>query len=351
VSLPGVRIEEAEQVHPETVEEVADVLARASANRKKVLVWGGGTHQGIGYPVEPDLVLHTDGLHRLIDWEPDDLTVVVEGGVGVEELEARLASHRQTAALSEDAGPATVGGALAAGISGYRRARFGPTRDRVLEVQLVTGDGRVVRGGGRVVKNVSGYDLPRVAVGSLGSLGVISSVCFKLWPLPPANATVTIDRSAPIDVYRPLAVLDDGTHTRVFLAGTEAEVDAQRRRLAGDAVQGLIWPEPPDGAWCLSLRMPPSQAPALLTRLPAHVSYLHQVGVGETAIASDTLDGMEALRKAAENAGGSLVVTKAADDSFDPWGTPPSALDLQRRLVAAFDPVRVLNPGRLPGRI
>ncbi|NIR39303.1 MAG: FAD-binding protein, partial [Gemmatimonadetes bacterium] len=93
---------------------------------------------------------------RVVDWQPDDLTVVVEAGVTVGTLESMLAERGQTALLPEWGPEATVGGVVAAGISGYRRARLGPTRDRVLEVTIVTGDGRVVRGGGRVVKNVSG---------------------------------------------------------------------------------------------------------------------------------------------------------------------------------------------------
>ncbi|CAN5215834.1 FAD-binding oxidoreductase [soil metagenome] len=343
--------EEVEMLHPGSVEETAEMLAEATAKQRKVLIWSGGTHQGIGYGVVPDQVLFTDRLTRLLDWEPDDLTVVIESGAKVHDLETQLATHNQTVVLSEQAGGGTVGGALAAGISGYRRARYGPTRDRVLEVQIVTGDGRVVRGGGRVVKNVTGYDLPRLAVGSLGSIGVIVSTCFKLWPLPPATATITREGSLPVDLYRPLAVLSDGESTRVYLAGTEAEVNDQRSRVGGDFVEGLHWPAPPDDSWCFSLRVPPASASDLVARLPADSSYLHQVGVGEVAIAAPTKTGIEELRIAAEGLGGALVVTRAPDETLDPWGTPPAALDLQRRLIAAFDPARVLNPGRLPGRL
>ena len=179
-----------EHRHPGSVEELAETLSHASSERRTVLLWGGGTHQGYGYPLSADLVVFTDGLTSFVDWEPDDLTVVVEGGMTVASLEARLATRGQSAILAEVPEAGTVGGALAAGISGYRRGRFGPTRDRILEVTLVTGDGRVVRAGGRVVKNVTGYDLARLAVGSFGRLGVIVSACLKLWPLPRASATV-----------------------------------------------------------------------------------------------------------------------------------------------------------------
>jgi glycolate oxidase FAD binding subunit len=343
--------DDVEVQHPATPVELAALLAKATEQHRKVLIWGGGTHQGMGYRVEPDLVIRTHRLNRLIDWEPDDLTVVVESGVAATDLELELSTRGQTAALLEQAGAATVGGIVAAGVSGYRRARYGPIRDRLLEVEVVTGDGRVVRGGGRVVKNVTGYDLPRLVVGAHGSIGVIVSCCFKLWPLPAATATVTLNSSQPVDVYRPLAVLSDGQFTRVYLGGTEAEVKTAASRLRGDYSEGLIWPKSPEGDWQFSLRVPPSAAAGMLKQLPSEVAYVHQVGIGEVAIASSSTEGMALVRQSAEAAGGTLVVTKPAGDSFDPWGTPPTRLDLQEKLIAAFDPARVINPGRLPGRI
>lgn len=343
--------EDVEMAHPASVGELSALLAEATAKHRRVLVWGGGTHQGMGYRVDPDLVLFTDRLDAWIDWEPDDLTVVVEAGVKVDELEKRLAARGQSAMLAEVAGTGTVGGAVAAGISGYRRARFGPIRDRLLEVVVVTGDGRVVRGGGRVVKNVTGYDIPRLAVGSFGSLGVIVSVCFKLWPLPPATATVTLEEPAPVDLYRPLAVLSDGHTSTVYLAGTEAEVDDLTSRLGGAVAAGLHWPQLPEHDWTWSLRVPPAAAEELLRRIPGEAEFIHQVGIGEIALSTPSADGMADLRVEAEAAGGALIVVDGPDDEFEPWGTPPPSLHLQRQVIAAFDPARVVNPGRLPGRL
>jgi glycolate oxidase FAD binding subunit len=334
---------------PASFEELSLLLEAASASQRKALIWGGGTHQGIGFRVEPDLVILTRRLNRLIDWEPDDLTVVVEAGVTAADLELELATRRQTCALTEAKTEATVGGLLAAGVSGYRRARYGPVRDRVLEVTVVTGDGRLVRGGGRVVKNVTGYDLPRLVVGAHGSMGVIVSTCLKLWPLPAATATVTLDPTETVDIYRPLAVLDDGQSTRVYLGGTEAEIKNELSRLRGDSVEGLFWPSLPESSWQFSLRVPPASAPTLLKQLPRDSAFLHQVGVGEVAIAAPSTDGMAIVREAAEGVGGALVVTRRGTGAFHPWGTAPASLGLQRRLIAAFDPARVLNPGRLPG--
>ena len=349
--LPDAEISAA----PANASELAELLAEASAGGLRVLVWGSGSHQGLGNRVEPDLVVSTARINRLIAWEPDDMTVVVEGGIGVAELEARLATRGQTAVLPETPGLATVGGVLAAAISGYRRARYGPTRDRILEVTVVTGDGRIVKAGGRVVKNVTGYDLPRLVVGSLGSLGVIVSACLKLWPLPAASATVTLDdpRLAG-SVYRPVAVLSDLQHTRVFVGGTHAEVESQILRLSGTRDEGFGWPSAlgDDTTW--SLRIPPALVESALDKLPSEAGRIVQVLVGEIAFGSGDLDAMADLRMWAESIGGRLVLTRASDSTYqriDPWGTPPSSIAMQLRLMEAFDPRRVLNPGRLPGGI
>jgi glycolate oxidase FAD binding subunit len=340
---------------PSTAEEVAELLAQASDHHLKVLVWGGGWHQGYGNRVEPDIVISTSRLNRIVDFQPDDLTVVAEAGVTLGDLDDKLATRDQTAVLPEMAGAATLGGVLAAGLSAYRRARYGPTRDRILEVTIVTGDGRIVRAGGRVVKNVTGYDLARLVVGSFGSLGVIISACLKLWPLPAARATVTLDDPERASlVYRPMAVLRDQVATRVYLAGTAEEVKTQVERLGGSVEESLAWPAPPSATFVWSLRFPPAMVSAALDRLRPDASYQAQTLVGEIMLGADNLDGMSDLRAWAESVGGSLVLVRAPAETYevmDPWGKPPAALDLQRRLIASFDPARVINPGRLPGGI
>ena len=340
---------------PATPGEVAELLAEATAARLKVLVWGGGSHQGFGHRFDPDLVLSTSRLNRLLAWEPDDMTVVAEAGIGVDDLETRLATRRQTAILPERPGPATVGGVLSAGVSGYRRSRYGPTRDRILEVTVVTGDGRIVKAGGRVVKNVTGYDLPRLVVGALGSLGVIVSACLKLWPLPVATATVTVaDLEASRAVHRPLSILSDAHATKVYLAGTPTEVESQANRLEGIREEGLRWPSPLPGELIWSLRVPPALVETARRRIPSEASQIAQIMVGEIGLGTNHTGGMPELREWAESVGGRLVLVRAPEPVYreiDPWGTPPGSVDLQRRLVAAFDPARVINPGRLPGRI
>lgn len=342
---------------PPTIEEAADVLNAASGERAPVLVWGGGLHQGIGNAVVPQVVLSTARLDRVIAWEPEDLTVVVEAGVKIGRLEESLEERGQTALLPETVADATIGGVIAAGVSGYRRARFGPTRDRVLQVTLVTGDGRVVTGGGRVVKNVSGYDLPRIATGSFGSLGLIASVCLKLWPLPEARATVAVDSpdSAWRTAFRPMAVLETPAGSFAYLQGTHAEVASQVARLGGSPAEGFLWPSTPAGEVVVSIRVRPSLTSAVVTRLPSGVPFVAQHGVGEVVAGLDAEVGLLGdLRRWAEGEGGSLVLLSGPQGfsrTFDPWGAVPAGLDLQRKLIAAFDPMRVVNPGRLPGGI
>ncbi len=345
-------------VAPTDSDEVAAILSLASSVGLSVLVWGGGSHQGYGYRVDPDIVLTTQRLEGVVAWEPDDMTVVVAGGTRVDHLEQVLAERGQSAVLLEGDGPATVGGVVAAGISGWRRGRYGPVRDRLLEVSLVTGDGRLVRAGGRVVKNVTGFDLCRLSTGSFGRLGVIVEVCLKLWPQGRAAATVRVDSAedALAQAHRPLAVVEeDGTAT-CYLQGTQGEVDSQVAALGGDHRSGLEWPERLALPVTWSLRVPPASTRPAVEMVPPGWRYQAQFGVGEVALGSETpdLEAAAGIRRWAESLGGALVLSNgppALYDDIDPWGTPPPAADVQRRLVERFDPERVLNPGRLPGRL
>lgn len=341
-------------VAPKTPHDVAAVLHHASDKGLSVQVWGGGSHSGFGSPPQPDIVMSMRRMADVEVWEPEDLTLVVGAGARVGDIEAMLAERNQTAVLPEVAGDATVGGVVASGASALRRGRLYSTRERLLESTIVTGDGRIVRAGGRVVKNVTGYDLPRLNFGAFGSLGVIVSLCLKLWPLPPAGATVTVDtlEQAAI-ITRPLAVLEENQGIRVFVWGTEAEVVAMAERLDGETVHHLEWPATPTGNFAWSLRVPPASTKEAVNRLPQGWRYLAVHGVGEIRAASGSLDGARDLRTWAESVGGALVVADAQEplDGFDPWGATPPALEVQRGLIAQFDPARVINPGRLPGGI
>lgn len=351
VELPGAP-ESAFQLAPKTLRDVENILKYCTEKGLTVQVWGGGTHSGYGRPPRPDLVMSMERLSAVETWEPDDLTIVVGAGARIETVEAMLAERNQTLVMPERPGQATIGGVIASGVSSLRRGRLYPTRERVLEVTMVTGDGRVVRSGGRVVKNVTGFDLHRLAVGAFGSLGVIVSVCLKLWPTPSGAATVVVDDlERAVAIARPLAVLEVDGDVRVYLQGTESEVETQTEKLGGKATPGLDWPADPTGEWQWSLRVPPALTGAAISRLPGAWSYLAIHGVGEVRCSSPGLESADDLRSWAESVGGSLVMVSGDPNRFDPWGTPPAALEIQRRLVAEFDPARIVNPGRLPGGI
>lgn len=339
-------------VSPGSIDDVAAVLRHASDEGLIVQVLGGGSHSGFGAPPRPDIVMSMDRLTGVEAWEPDDLTVVVSAGAKVADLEAMLAEANQTAVLPEVPGESTIGGVIASGSSALRRGRLFDTRERILEATVVTGDGRLVRSGGRVVKNVSGYDLHRLHAGAFGSLGVIVSVCLRLWPTPPAAATVTVDDLTQTRAaVRPLAILQDRGRIRVYVWGTNEEVQAKAERLGGDTQQGHHWPADPSGTFTWSLRVPPAMTVEAIDRIPDSWDYLAVHRVGDIRAGSDDASGAVDLRTWAESIGGRLVVTSAPDNEnvFDPWGALPAALSLQRELIHQFDPKRVINPGRLPG--
>lgn len=336
---------------PGGVDDLVRIVKAATASSVPLRVWGGGTRQKMGNPPPGGWVVSTRKLNQIEVWEPDDLTVVAGAGIGVDDLESRLAAKNQTAVLPENPGPATLGGVLATGRAPLRRARHLGVRERVLEVTSVTGDGRVIRSGGRVVKNVSGFDLHKAAVGAFGSLGIIALVCMKLWPVARASATIRIeDRKEVARVRRPLALLESPDGIDLFVSGTEADIEDTVSRVGGQSTAGLHWPDDPAGAFSWSLRVPPSRMGEALDRLAAW-KYLAVHGTGELRLASDDIEGAADLRSWAEESGGSLVLVDhpGGIPPLDPWGTPPETVALQRELIAQFDPARIINPGRLPG--
>lgn len=354
--IEGLPVVEA-VVSPSTIEEAATVLRYASEEGIRCLIWGAGTHQEHGYEVQASMIITTRRLSGLIDWQAEDLTVVVEAGMPVVDLNARLFERKQSAMLPVSPDSSTVGGVVAAAASSWPRLRYGPIRDRVLQTRLVTGDGRVVNAGGRVVKNVTGYGIPRLVTGSYGSLGMIGAVCLKLWPAPAFSASVAVEDPdrAVATAYRPLAVIETADGCLVYLGGTEADVRAQADRLGGSLSAGISWPVPLAGAHQWSLRVPTDLTSEAVRRCRGEgfVDIQAAHGVGEVRVASDAPDqeSLLGLRSWAEGVGGALVRTKGRLADFDPWGSSPPSLPLQRAVKAAFDPVGVSNPGRLPGRL
>ena len=355
---PGMP-EDAVVLAPASAEQAAEILDRASERRVPVTFWGGGTHRGYGYPADASVVLSTERMRSLVDWSPADLTVIVEAGMPITELTTRLAEQHQTAILPEHAAGGTVGGAIAAGLSGWARLRYGPIRDRMLEVVLATGDGRVVTGGAPVVKNVTGYDLPRLVTGSFGSLGLICRVALKLWPIGARTATVVVPEAEQAlgTAVRPQAVVEADGVARAYLAGTEAEVAAQAAELGDTIIEGHEWPAPLRAEAVLVVRVPPALTRAAVDRVPSGWSYQASFGVGEVRLGgpgAEAAPALSTLRSWAEAARGAVVIERGPAELYatlDPWGDPGSSLALQRRVKAAFDPLGVCNPGRMPGKL
>ena len=178
-------------VSPGTVEEVSAVLAACSKADAAVVPWGGGAHMGLGgVPKKVDVVLALGRMNQVIDHEPGDMTSTVQAGMTLSHFQSHLGRHGQFLSLDPPGGSrATIGGILAANASGPRRLRYGTARDLLIGLRVVHADGTVTKGGAKVVKNVTGYDMNKLYVGSLGTLGVIVEATFRLYPIPPVERT------------------------------------------------------------------------------------------------------------------------------------------------------------------
>ncbi len=228
-------------VRPQSVAELGDVVRRASAERQAVYPVGGGTMLGLGLPPSrPGWVVDVRTLHRIVDYPARDMTITVQAGVAIGELQRVLAAENQRLPVDvPHADRATLGGALAANVSGPRRYGFGTLRDYVLGITTVNDEGQEVKAGGRVVKNVAGYDLCKLHVGALGTLGVIVQATLKVRPIPESQALVTLGCDAA-----GLATLLDRLHdSRTRPACLDVHNAEAARVVARSA--GLALPEAP----------------------------------------------------------------------------------------------------------
>jgi glycolate oxidase FAD binding subunit len=180
-------------VFPGSLDEVRGVVAIAAEGNIPLVPWGGGTAASVGTPVPATgIVLGLGRLDRLLDHEPGDLTATVQAGMTLARFQDALREHGQWLSLDPpDPERATIGGIVAANASGPRRHLYGTARDQLIGLTVVTADGAIVRGGGKVVKNVAGYDLPKLFIGSYGTLGVIVDLTFRLRPLPETERWVS----------------------------------------------------------------------------------------------------------------------------------------------------------------
>jgi glycolate oxidase FAD binding subunit len=377
---------------PRDIEMLAGVLRAANDLGLTVVPRGSGSKLDRGNPAtRADVVLDISAIDAILDHAAGDLTVSVQAGVPLARLQAHLAQAVQFLALDPPV-VGTVGGLVATGDSGPRRLRYGGVRDQILGVTFVRADGVVAHGGGRVVKNVAGYDLPKLLTGSLGTLGVITAAVFRLYALPPASVTVAVDGPTPAEaaalaariVDSPLVptMLDfrqgpDGvTCLAVRFEGPPQSAAAQAERtrtligrgdlLTGDAEQALwaaldtvadsptlarlIAPPTALGGLLALARRESDQAGVPLT-IRAHLGHGHAL-LGWPAEAAPAL--LLAVRRQAEGADGNLVLWRAPAPlrlAVEAWGDPGEGLALMRRIKDQFDPRHTLNPGRFVGGI
>ena len=346
---------------PSTAEELAQILQDAATARHAVVPVGGGRASGMGNPLERcDVELHTTRLDRVIEHSQADMVVSVEAGITLEALQAQLGKAGQFLPLDPFHSPGhTIGGLLATGWTGPLRLRFGSPRDFLIGIRVALPDGKLATGGGRVVKNVSGYDMMKLHYGALGSLGVIVAASFKVFPKPLHDVTVVSHggwEDAEQALATPLApsaveLSSDGRVLARYL-GSPAAVDRVVSSLEWAEEDAAIWEKDARSApeiWA-RIAAPRTELRSLIEHVPAGDRWWASPGIGIAywAVGGDAATVAD-VRARVEASGGTLVVLAAPVDfmrQVGAWGTPPPTIDVMRRLKHAFDPDGILNPGR-----
>jgi glycolate oxidase FAD binding subunit len=395
---------------PRSVEEAGQVLAAAAADGLAVSFVGGGGKLGLGNPPERlDLVVETTALDQVLEHAAGDLVVRAQAGVRLADLQATLAPAGQQLALDPPEPRATLGGVVAANASGPRRLRYGTVRDLLIGITVVLADGTVARAGGKVVKNVAGYDLGKLFCGSLGTLGMVAEVIFRLHPVPAAASVVTLAVDGPAQAGEAVGRLQEtalepsaveltvdefgwpGRLTTVFEGiqpGVEAQAAAAAELLGRVGEAAVAGPGGVEAAlsqlgarpfekaeYALKATFPPAELAGVLGDLAGTErrwsggSLSAHAATGVLWLASAAREGdlpadspavpraVAALREQRERLaarGGSLVLVKGPPElkrAVDVWGPPGDAVGLMRRVKERFDPDRRLGPGRFVGGI
>jgi len=387
-------------VYPNSPEELGAVLQLASEQNWRVLTCGNGSKIDWGGLVHPvDIIVSTARLNQAIEHAVDDLTLTVAAGVKFVQIEEMLAGHNQFLALDpaypEDA---TIGGIVATADTGSWRQRYGSVRDRLIGISFVRSDGKIVTAGGRVVKNVAGYDLMKLLTGSYGTLGVISQVTLRLYPLPEASGTVvltgsseaidkatrTLLNSALTPTAADLTCDSEGIKLIARFQSMAESVKQQSERLleVGQALglEGILYSQTDEVNLWKGLREPicksgatapiickigvrPTAAVEALTfcqKMPAtsifraaFVGVIHaRTGLG--LLRSDALRSTQLLemRSHLASKGGFLTVLSAPVElkqKIDVWGYKGNAIEIMRGIKQQFDSQNILSPHRFVG--
>ncbi len=389
-------------VYPNTQEELAQVIACAHQQRWRVLPCGGGSKLSWGGVAKGvDVVISTSRLNRVIEHAVGDLTITVEAGAKFSDIQAILAASGQFIALDPSyQQTATIGGIVATADAGSLRQRYGGVRDMLLGISFVRADGEMAKAGGRVVKNVAGYDLMKLFSGSFGTLGIISQATFRVYPLPEASQTVVLTGAADAAISQttktllasaltPTAV--DLRSTQVvtnlglgkgmglitrFQSVTESVKQQSTRLLEVGQTLGLqcssysgtdeaeLWQKLAEQIWVsgkepeiiCKIGMLPTAAVATLTLLdkiaPQQGMGLIHAGSGLGLLRfnpENAVNCVTKMRSHCQSHSGFLTVLEAPisfKQQLDVWGYSGNALDLMRQIKQQFDPENILSPHR-----
>lgn len=380
-------IEPATVAAPTTQDEIAAIVAQADAAGQAVIPWGGGTAQDYGYPPRrADVLLDLSTFNRILAHEPGDLTVTVEAGATLADVQAILAKENQFLPLDPPyADRATMGGIIATDACGPSRVGYGSVRDWLIGLTVVDPQGRVVKGGGKVVKNVTGYDLPKLHVGALGTLGVIVEATFKVAPKPETTRALLFrltradnDTVAALlnalntrRVAPALSLLHEANgqrHLFITWSGPQEVVDGEcngATDLCGEL--GISAPFPLDSDFAVAepsptdchirLRVSPSDAwrthcAVAALGISETIQTLVPLGLIEVSCAS--VDSARTLLNWTSKTNASISGVHApfalrAEANIALWHPLPPAFPLMQRLKETLDPNGTLNPGRFVG--
>jgi len=359
-------------VCPTTTEELTEALRDAASRRASIAVLGHNTKRLMAGPLAPsDVTISTARLNRILQYEPRDLTISVEAGIRYSELARTLAANNQMIPLDPPfKDECTIGGVIAANVSGPRRHLYGTARDMVIGMKFATLEGKLVQTGGMVVKNVAGLDIGKIMIGSFGTLAALAVINFKLQPIPPATRTF-VQEFAKVEnaieardrirnsVLQPAAldIVKSNSRYRVLVqaGGIPAVLERYSRELvAYESVDGAaeqqLWTEIreftptflngyPDGA-VVRLSTTPSEVGGVLQSFPGPA--IARVGV--------CYGYFEQWRDAI----GSGLIESAPNEArieAELWPSPGSDFDIMKKVKDMFDPAHLLNRGRLYGRI
>lgn len=343
-------------------EHIAATVQAAAEQRTALRIVGGNSKAFYGRHCS-GAPLNMDAHRGLIDYEPSELVITARCGTPLDEVEATLAERGQMLAFepAHFGAGATLGGTIACGLSGPRRPYAGAVRDFVLGVKIVNGRGEMLSFGGQVMKNVAGYDLSRLMVGAMGTLGVLLEASLKVLPLPPAEITLwrasTVEQALELFnswAGRPLplsASCFDGERLYVRLSGTNEGVQQARTQIGGDILPdaGAFWASirehshhffADEGAlWRLAV--PPTAAPISIDG-----RWFIDWGGAQRWLLTDAP--APTVRSAAAQAGGHATLFRGGDRCASVFHElPPALAALQRRVKAALDPKGIMNPGCL----